>query len=389
MKKGIIALILLMVAGFSAHQIVNFTDNWGMYPLFNVVSQRANGVDIVFSMHRMVTEDVEVDGVPMKTFGVPAVFLPEPGYPNLLGANRYVAIPQGARAEVEIVDTRTERMYGVEVAPAPNYPLNNDDSPLRYVKDMRIYGRNAFWPKSPVVVSQPLRIRGVDVVVVGVIPFQYNPVTKELIIYKDIRFRINFIGGNGHFGEDRLRNPYWEPILQNHLLNYNSLPKIDFYSPERLRARDGWEYIIIVPDDPVFIAWADTIKRWRQLQGISTKITTLTEIGGNNATLIENYLNNAYNTWNPAPVAFLILSDYQSSGDVYGITSPVWNSYCVSDNIYADVNGDDLPDMHHGRICAQTETHLSRIIKDKMLSYERNPYTAANFYDNPLVACGW
>jgi hypothetical protein len=114
----------------------------------------------------------------------------------------------------------------------------------------------------------------------------------------------------------------------------------------------------------------------------------LTEVGGNTTTAIENFLNNAYVTWNPAPVAFLLLSDYQSSGDLYGITSPVWNNYCVSDNIYADVTGDNMPDMHHARICAQNATHLSIMI-NKFLSYERNPYTDPGFYDHPLISGGW
>ena len=133
---------------------------------------------------------------------------------------------------------------------------------------------------------------------------------------------------------------FWEPMLQGHLINYNSLPKIDFYSYERTRARDGYEYIIIVPDDPVFEAWGDTIKAWRKLQGISCEVYTLTEIGGATSADIENFLNDAYDTWDPAPAAFLLLSDYPSSGEIYGITSPVWDGYCVSDNIYADVDDD-------------------------------------------------
>ncbi|MCK4233664.1 hypothetical protein KAX75_04495, partial [candidate division WOR-3 bacterium] len=156
-------------------------------------------------------------------------------------------------------------------------------------------------------------------------------------------------------------------------------------------ARDGYEYIIIVPDDAVFEAWGDTIKVWRKLQGISCDVFTLTEVGGSSAFEIESFLNDAYNRWDPAPVAFLLLSDYPSSGDLYGITSPdySYSDYiCVSDNIYADVDEDDLPDLHHARITAQTETHLSTMI-NKFLSYERNPYTSSNFYDNPLVACGW
>jgi hypothetical protein len=371
-----------------ASETIEFSDNWASQPLYTVVSQSPGGVDLVFSMHEMVIEEQLIDGVLMKSFGVPAVFIAEPGKPNLNAVSRYIALPEGAQVRVTIVDSRTEVLQGIEVAPAPNIPRDDDDSPLVYERDMAVYGQDAFWPSTPVQVSERKEIRGVDVAVVGVMPFQYNPVTRELIVYKDLRIRLDFIGGTGHFGEDRLRSRFWEPVLQGHLLNYTSLPEIDFYAPERIGSRDNVEYIIIVPDDAVFEAWGDTICAWRKLQGISSEVFTLTEIGGSTTTAIENFLNNAYNTWSPAPVAFLILSDYPSSGDLYGVTSPVWNGYCVSDHIYADVNGDDVADMYHGRCTAQTETHLTIMI-NKFLSYERSPYTNAGFYDHPLIACGW
>ncbi len=64
-----------------------------------------------------------------------------------------------------------------------------------------------------------------------------------------------------------------------------------------------------MPDDPTFIAWADSLKQWRTRQGIVTGITTLSEIGGNQWSLIDNYLATAYNTWDMPPVAVLLLSD--------------------------------------------------------------------------------
>lgn len=391
MQRISILVVLLLTAGFAA-EVVTFNDSWGQYPLFNVISESPSGMEIVFSIHEMVIEDMDVDGVRMQNFGVPGILLfGDEGAPNIAGTRRYIAIPQGAQAQLTILATRTEIYHNVEVAPNPNVPNQNDDSPLRYEKNMNIYGRNALYPEAPAILSQPDKIRGVDVVTWGITPFQYNPVTKDLIIYKDIRVRIDFVGGNGHFGDDRLRSRFWDPILQNHLLNYSSLPKIDYYAPERMNSRDGWEYIIIVPDDPVFEAWGDTIKLWRNAQGISTEVFTLTEVGGSTTTAIENFLNNAFNTWDPAPVAFLLLSDYPNTGETYGIPAPTYYGSpgtCASDNMYADVNGNNLPDMHHARICAQNENQLSIMI-NKFLNYERSPYTAANFYDEPLMAGAW
>lgn len=390
MRKVLIVIIILTAISLNYCEVITITDNWGKHPLFNVISTSDGSVDITFSIHTMIIEETMIDGIPMKTYGIPGIFLPnDEGAPNLAGTGRYIAIPQGATAIATIIDARTEVYQNVEVAPAPNIPLGNDDSPLHYIKNNNIYSQNAYYPESPVKLSEPMKMRGVDCVVLGITPFQYNPVTKELIVYKDLRVRVDFIGGNGHFGDDALRNIYWEPILQGHLLNYNSLPQIDFFSPERKHGRDGYEYIIIVPDDSLFIAWADTIKRWRQLQGISTKVVTLSEIGDTTAVAIKNYLTNAYYTWNPRAVAFLILSDYPNSGErIYGVTSPMWNNYCVSDNIYADVDGDSLPEMFSGRICAQNEEHL-RVMVNKFLSYERNPYTNTVFYDRPICCGAW
>ncbi|UCF71114.1 MAG: T9SS type A sorting domain-containing protein [candidate division WOR-3 bacterium] len=389
MKVFFIMVASFIATGFAA-ETVAFTDNWGQYPMFNVVSEHPGGMEIVFSVHEMVIEDIDVDGVVMKNYGIPGIFLfNKEGAPNLPSTGRYIAIPQGAQAQLTILASRSEVYQDVEILPAPKIPMGDDDSPLSYVKNPAIYSRNAYYPEAPAILSEPEKIRGVDVVTLGISPFQYNPVTKELIVYKDLRVRIDFIGGNGHFGDDRLRSRFWEPILQNHVINYNSLPQIDFYSTERVFSRDGWEYIIIVPDDAVFEAWADTIKNWRKLQGISCEVFTLTEIGGTSATAIESFINTAYSTWNPAPVAFLILSDYPVSGDrTYGVTSPRWNNYCASDNIYADFNSDNRPDMHHARICAQSEAELSIMI-NKFLNYERTPYTAFNFYNEPLMAGAW
>ena len=346
---------------------------------------------MVFSIEKMNIQDLMVDGQTMKMVGIPGVFLPNnAGAPNLPGSGRFIAIPQGATANVQILSSRVEVIEDIEIAPASPIPLETDDSPPIYKKDPSIYSRNAYYPESPVKLSELSKMRGVDYVILGITPFQYNPVTKQLLVYRDLRVQVDFIGGSGHFGEDRLRSRFWEPILQGNLLNYASLPEVDFNRvPSTSSETEDVEYLIIVPDDLNFIAWADTIKNWRNLQGITTGVVTLSEIGGNNANLIEWYIEDAYYNWDPAPVAVLLLSDYQSSGEGYGITSPLWNGYCVSDNIYADVEGlYDLPDLAIARITAQNSTHLSNTI-GKLLEYERTPPTASDFYDIPLIAGGW
>ncbi|MFH1862017.1 MAG: C25 family peptidase propeptide domain-containing protein, partial [bacterium] len=301
------ALLWLPINGQA--ELVSFENNWGQAG-FNLVRQDGAGVELIFSIPNMDVSEIEILGEQMQSIGISGVILPNnAGAPNLPGTSRFIAIPQGGWAEVELVEYRTEVFRNMNIAPAFEIPLETDDRPLQYRKDAAIYELDAYYPAQAIMVSEPTKMRGVDVVMVGITPFQYNPVTKELVVYTDLKVRVNFYGGNGHFGEDRLRSRWWEPIMQQNLLNYASLPAIDFNRRMRPSDDENVEYLIIVPDDPVFIAWADTLKRWRNEQGISTGITTLSEIGGNDYTLIENYINNAYYSWDPAPVAVLLLSD--------------------------------------------------------------------------------
>ncbi len=352
-------------------------------------SQSRAGVELHFGLDSFGTTPVEIAGRSRQTINLPGVILPnDAGAPDLPGLGRYIALPQGAVAVLEVVTSRTEVYQGIDVAPAPIIQRENDDSPPVYAEDPAIYGLDAYYPAQPVRLSEPMTMRGVDVVIVGITPFQYNPVTKELVVYTELDLRIDFIGGNGRFGEDRLRSRFWEPILRGHLLNHESLLAV---APPDAPAgnRYGYEYVIISPTDAGFTAWADSLKAWRKLQGISAEVFTTAQTG-TTAAQIESWLNNAYNAWAVPPAAFLILGDYPSSGDGrdIAVTAPIYNSYCVSDNIYADVNGDHLPDMAHGRICARNATELGRMVT-KMLSYERQPYTDPNFYDRPVIAGGW
>lgn len=352
-------------------------------------SATRGGVEVQYVMDRFAIESSDFEGETMQSVMLPGSFLPNnPGAPNLPSVGRTIAIPTGAEVTLTITATETRTYRDLSLAPAAPIQFENDDSPPQYRKDAAIYGTDALYPESPVVVSAPYQMRGIDVVTVGVTPFQYNPVTGELTVIERVAFTLDFVGGTGDFGEERMRNRYWEPLLRDHLMNYASLPEVSFQGAGG--SRDGYEYVIICPDDAIFISWAETLAEWRKLQGISTGVFTLSEVGGSTTTAIESFLNNAYNTWGTPPAAFLILGDYPSSGDNrdYGVTSPTWSGYCKSDNIYADVNGDNLPDMAHARICAQTETQLETMI-NKMFDYEINPVTDPDFYQNPIIAGGW
>lgn len=396
MKKTFLFFFLFLFASFTfAQDIIDYSNSWGVNG-FSIVSQRSSGVEINFSVNRLYLEDVNIDGINFKAAKIEGIFLPnEAGMPDLAGTGRYLAIPQGATVTYKIISYRTEVIKGVEIAPAPVLPLDSDPSPLKYQRNMNVYSKNAYYPESPVMLSEATKIRGVDAVILGITPFQYNPATKELVVYTDIRVEVSFIGGNGRFGDDAYRCRWWEPILEDALLNYSSLPKIDFDNRyDNIMEENGYEYVIIRPNNAEFAPWADTLKNFRTMQGIKTGVFTVTQVGGNTVSAIKTWVTNAYNTWTIKPAAICLMGDYgtESAGNTSIISilqsHPASYPAYASDNYYADVNNDEMPEIVFSRIIGNNTTQLQTLIS-KNLDYERNPPTDANYYYKPITALGW
>jgi len=383
---NLLFLGLLFSFGIIAEEI-NYSDSWGKAG-FSVESQNVSKVRINFSINSFGIINSLINGEAMQELSLPNVFLPnEEGAPNLPGTGRYIAIPQGAVASLTILDYRTEIIENINIAPAPRIPWETEDGPPEYTKDETIYNTDSFYPENPVILSEQTQIRGIDAVILGITPFQYNPVTKQLIIYRDIQVEISFGGGNNHFGEDRLRSCWWDPLIRDMFLNEASVPEMNYNKSFQGSKDTGCDYLIISPNNPEFQQWADSIKQFRTLQGIKTDVVTLDEIGGNLSYQIENYINTAYNTWDIVPAAILILGDYGTNA-ANNVIVPLWTGYCVSDNIYADVSGNNMPDIVIARITANNETELETMVT-KFLNYERTPPTNPDFYNHPVTALGW
>jgi hypothetical protein len=369
-------------------QTITYNDSWGAAG-YTILDSRTDNMRINYSVTQFTMGAQEINRETYTTVELPGYFLQnDEGAPNLPGGSRYIAIPNGATAKVSILSMRTETLTGIELAPAPRIPKETEDG-LEYRKNDKIYSKNAFYPEKPVQLSEVMQIRGVDMVMLGITPFQYNPITKELVVLRDIEIRIDIEGGNGYVGDDRLRSRWWDPILQDMLLNPEALPEVDYSYMYSNGSRDltGCEYLIVSPNDAIFQQWADSIRIFRNLQGILTDVVTLAEIGGSTVAILEEYFNDAYNQWDIPPAAVLLLGDYGTNANT-SIISPIWDGYCVSDNIFADVDGNSMPDIVFARITANNEDQL-QIMVTKFLNYEKNPPTNPGFYDHPITALGW
>ncbi len=384
----LLVIILFITAPTKAQEYI-YPENQHETGIF-LQQHNKSGIEIQFKIGSFELSDFDLDGKEMKKIHIPGNFLPNnAGAPDLPGFSRYIAIPQGAKAKLIVRSYKTEILKNVAIAPAPEIPLDSNNSPLIYIKNDKIYNSDEYYPHNPFMTSPVTSIRGVDAVMIGITPFQYNPVSKELIVYHNVEIAIEFTGGNGRFGDDRLRSRWFDPILEDALINYESLPEVNYAEKTKNRSgkETGYEYLIVIPNNSSWEPYAEQIKDWRVKQGISTGIVTLNDIGGSTATILETYFNNAYNSWDVPPVAVLLMADYGTNA-TSSIISPMYNNYCVSDNIFADVSNNSMPDIIFARMTAQNTTHLQTMVS-KMLDYEASPPTDYNFYNKPITALGW
>ena len=392
----LVPIMMLLGMGMGIAMAQTFT-----YPVkgkqgFSLSEKTRNGLRLNYNLGQFSLKPIDSRGESMSEISISGIVLPnEEGYPNLPVESRMLAVPQGAEARLTVLNVESEIVRDVDIAPALRIQAESEEPEFNYVKNQEVYGKNAFYPENPFTIDRS-SIRGVDVVAVSVSPFQYNPVTKELKVYTNIELSVSFEGGNGHFGDDRLRSPYWDPILAAELMNYDQLPVIDYAARMQRWLRDdadGAEYVIITPNNDGWAEYANQLKDYRTRQGILTKVYRLDEMPASTTDEMKAWFHNAYNTWTIPPVAVLLFGDHNANmaegiPAEYTFHSDDYGN-CITDNAYADPTGDNLPDMVFSRLVAANATEAQMMVS-KQIEYEySNPNMDASTYDKPITALGW
>ena len=332
------------------------------------------------------------------------------GLPDLPFENHYIAIPRGATVSVEVKEKGSQTLSGIDLLPAAALQGNAAVGKPKMQKDMSVFGKDANFPEQNVAIAQTTQIRGLDVVMLSVTPFRYNPVRKTLEVIYDMDIEVRFEGGNGQFGDARYRNPAWDGILRDLVINSDMLPEAHYYDllNEAIKNREeGCEYLIISPDDEDILAYADTLRQFRNKQGILTKVVSTTECGGNDASIIKNYIKNAYDNWAIPPAAVMIFSGidtidvgsqyYWCSSGIPGFPLlfkgydngfELRDYHYSSDNPYADMNDDSIPDLALSRLPAlNLEEYRTQV--NKLIQYETNPPTRPDYYNEPIITSSY
>lgn len=142
------------------------------------------------------------------------------------------------------------------------------------------------------------------------------------------------------------------------------------------------DYVVIAADG--LLASAIRYRDFRRAGGFDVDLAMVGDIVGSAADAasasarIRDYVRSRYQSRDPGRAMYLLLlGDAQAiwPGDRSGVPAGSWQSasgeLVVSDNVYADVDGDDVPDLAVGRITADNDDEVDRV-RAKVAAYEAN-----------------
>ena len=165
LKTQLVVLLFLFISSNLLAQVktIVFKDVSGKEGI-NVLNQSAKNLSIEFKVKKYFVETKDLKGESAEKITLNGVLLPNTsGAPDLPVYSRYIAVPQGATVKLNFEVQGQIIEKNRNIIPAPVIPKEDDDSPLIYTKNEKIYSTNSFYPENSVIISKPMKIRGVDV----------------------------------------------------------------------------------------------------------------------------------------------------------------------------------------------------------------------------------
>ncbi|MBN1354996.1 hypothetical protein JXA40_01885 [bacterium] len=348
-----------------------------------VISEDENGISLELRFPGLTVDRIDRDEGLFDRIRVAGCGLTgDEGSPDLPFKGMFLEVPAGVGLMLE-TESFNEKLIPGRYTVIPRQPPQSDcaGNEPEFTMDPKVYSDDKWVPGAIARIARDGFIRGRRVVFLEIHPVHTSPSEGLLKGYSQIGLRLQYSeipDTRASERTSRLLSPAFERQAEALIANHH--PAQGAGNGES--SRDGADYLIITHDD--FVLNLMPLADWKLLKGYRTRLVTLTELGGSTATHIKNYLQTAYDTWNPAPTYVLLVGDSNKlpsntvSPDAYGSPFP-------SDLPYSMLEGSDyFPDIFLGRISVQTQQQCD-VVVNKILEYDRNP-EVDNWYNTALIA---
>ncbi len=312
----------------------------------------------------------------MRIFDASAGTTLDSGYPELPVYSTMIQLQPEISYEVTCIVNSVETMTDIHLAhhtPGPEQLANNQYLPAVTETGSGVY------PAENLIMSDPIIMRGLELMSISLIPFSYNAEEETLEIWHDAELVITPDGTRPATRASQMpRSRIFEPLYEYLLDNYEPPERSEYQQPAVLYICGGGSNGAIV--HPYF----QQLVEWRHKRGFVV-YTAHTGQTGSSANQIKNYIEDAYETFDPPPEIVGLVGDVSGSFDVPTFYEN-WSWYSgEGDHPYTELEGNDIfPEVLVGRISVYNSSDLANVI-NKTLSYERAGYMGNNWFEKAAL----
>ena len=330
-----------------------------------------NELEITFNLKDLEQNEIYIENELFTNFQIKnSGFLGALGRPQLPIISKLIAVPTN-EVTIDVINSEFKTIEVGKLYPAQT-PQTDDSEINDFVIDESFYMQDSFYPGKIAEIVDNGDIRDISFIKLELYPINYNPKQGLATIYNEISIRLSWDNEVLEVESD-FQNAQFFNFYKNTFSNWNKFLD-NTQLIERTQNRDpGADFIMITHDD--FYEDAKDLADWKHKKGYMTDFVNLSDIG-TSANDIKQYIQNAYDSWNPQPSFVCLIGDAEF----------IPTSASGTDLYYVTTDGSDYyPDMFIGRIPADNAQQANVMIQ-KILNYEQNPPTLADFYENFAVA---
>lgn len=354
-------------------------------PLARIKDRGVKGISLQYAAGNFsVTKEETLDNTTWQHLSLPGYTLSRhTGQPQLPVHTALIVVPEGASYSWNYTASGQQIHTGFRIYPtlAPATDRAGDPEPA-FGYDPVTYSTDAFYPSSPVNVTEVQEFRGMTLVWFEITPVQYNPVTGVLRVNEDLMLDIVFSGAE-RFMQYEQHSLHFLNNFPGVAANAGSVfHEIEQYlgglSSSKSLPVNPSKYIMLT--DSMFIDATNKLANWKRQLGFSVEV-----VAGSNWTYatMKTAVQSRYQAWTPKPDYLLIIGDHDQmpAQMVYNPASELFGT----DLHLVTMGGpnDYIPDMAHGRLSVSSAAQAMTVV-DKIIQYEKNPPVDTAFYNTGL-----
>ncbi len=275
-------------------------------------------------------------------------------------------------ADFEVIESTV--LSNVDIFPYQDLDWS-PETDAAVIRNQDFYRSGGVYPNRQLIISEPQVMRGLELLTISVVPFRYSADTRELEVFHEIDIHVYETGTRELLTAGVPRSHTFEPLYQSLIVNYDpSDREEDYQTPSVLYICGGGS------NGAITHPYYNDLVEWRHKRGYVV-YETHTGITGTTTNSIKDYIENAYDNYDPPPEFVALVGDVSGSFSI-----PTWSySGGDSDHPYATLDGGDLlPEVLVGRISVESSTDIS-VVLSKTMNYERAVYMEDNWYEKAAL----